>query len=334
MRPLHFALLLTGCLGFWQTRGFAQTQPLNTNASALAANSLLNKAIQALSRPEGVEVHFRHELIGQTEPLIAVGRSITAANNHVFVELNVQQVRRTAQLKLYSDGSHFHRVETIDPAHMITSYPLKEMNEALDRLAVSETERIAREDVEKELRGVHGLDGLAAMVKDLKQRAVFTQPKSATIDLGNKKGVAVQVIEGRWNKETLDALAPPKSGDNPAQRDLRYLWNEKLDFFYVPRSAKVYFDATSQNLLRIELLGIHEKQGPEQVLTSIAFESITPVPRLEEKMFQPTEAELKYEKQPLELTTQVKELYQRTLNNLKRQEANVSNPAVPGKPNP
>lgn len=335
MRSLHLALFIPFLLGIGQGRVFGQSdKPRPSSTSSSAATALLDNAIKTLSRPEGIDVQFHQEILGQSESVLIDGHVITAANDHVMADLQFHQVHRTAHLKMYCDGKMFHRIEVINQHQTITSYPLKDLHDVLDRLAVSETERVVKEDVEKEQRGIHGLDGLAALLRDVKQRTIFAEPKVATLDLAQKKGMAVKVIEGSWNKETIDAIAPPKIGDSSTQRDMRYLWNEKLDFFDVPRLVKLYFDATTGSLLRLELWGIREKQGPDKLLIFIDFDKMTPLAKLEQGLFQPTEAELKYPPQKIELEAQVKQHYQQILRILKQQEsgAGVGRPVKPGAP--
>jgi hypothetical protein len=313
-------LFISFLLGACESRVFAQADKSQPTPSSPAALALLDNALKTFTRPDGVDVQFHQEILGPSEPVIVHGRIVTAANDHVFAALEFHQVRRSAQLKMYCDGNMFHRIEVINEHRAITSYPLTELRGVLDRLAVSETERVVREDVEKEQRGIHGLDGLAALLRDVKQRAILGEPKAGTLDLPQKKGTPVKIVEGGWNKETIDAIAPPKIGDNPTQRDMRFLWNEKLDFFDVPRTVKLYFDAATSGVLRLELLGIREKQGPEKLLALINFETITPLGKLEPSLFQPTDAESKYPVQKIELETQVKQHYQQVLNRLKKQE--------------
>jgi hypothetical protein len=325
-------LFLSFLLGTSQGGVFAQTnKPQPSPTSSAAAVALLDNAIKTFSRPEGIDVQFHQEILGPTEPVIIEGRVVTAANDHLMADLEFRQVHRAARLKMYCDGNLFHRIEVINDHRAITSYPLKELRDVLDRLAVSETERVVREDVEKEQRGIHGLDGVAALLRDVKERTIFGEPKAGTLDLLQKKGVSVKIIEGGWNKETINAIAPPKVGDNPNQPDPSYLWNDKLYFFEYPRTAKLYLDAASDSLLRLELWGVKEKQGSEKVFSFISFERISPLVKVEPGLFQPTEAELKYPQRKIELEAQVKKHYQDMLRNLK-QEGGVGAPVKPGGP--
>src|SRR5262245_60911730 len=197
MRPLHFALFISLLLGIGQARVFAQSdKPQPATASSPAAVALLDNAIKTLSRPEGIDVQFHQEILGPSEPVVIQGHVVTAANDHVLADLQFRQVHRSTQLKMYCDGNMFHRIEVINQHQTITSYPLKELRDVLDRLAISETERVVREDVEKEQRGIHALDGLSALLKDLRQRTIFGEPKTGTLDMPQKKSVPVKIIEG------------------------------------------------------------------------------------------------------------------------------------------
>lgn len=321
MRPSNFALLLSIALMIWQSRVFAQVPttpaPATTHPAALA---LLDTNLKTLTRSEGVEVRFQQTILGRGQPAVINGLSVTADQKRARVELNYKQVERTAHLKLLCDGTTFYRLELIDDQNSLITYSLKELQEALDHLATNETERVAKEDVEKEQQGMHGFEGVAALVKDLKVRMTFGEPVATTIDLPGKPKHPVKVIEGRWTNEVLDMIAPPKKSNDPNQQDQRYLWNEKLYFFSVPRQAKLYFDATNQQLLRIELLGIIEKQGPEKVLSYVDFQSITPLASINAGLFQPTEEELKFKRVTIDLAKEVKNRHQSTLNILKMQQ--------------
>lgn len=321
MRPSYFTLILTLGLSFWQTGGFAQTppQPAIQN-SAPAALALLNAAIKLLTRPEGVEVHFRQTVFGISEPAILSGKSITAEGKKIHFDLKYQQVQRQSQLKLLSDGETFHRLESISGSNTIISYSLHELQNVMKKLATSETERIAMEDVEKTQLGLHGFEGISAMISDLKNRMIFSDPVAATIDLPGKPQQAVKVIEGRWNQDTLEQIAPTKKTSAQNQQDQRYLWNEKMSFFLVPRMAKIYFATGSGDLVRLELWGITEKQGPEKVLLNMDILSIVPLATLDSKIFRPTEEERKYQLVKYNLEETIRNQHQNMINILKQQQ--------------
>jgi len=321
MRPLYLTLFLVLGLMNWQTRGFGQTpsQPAVAN-SAQAANALIDAAIKSLTRPEGVAVQFQQTLFGRSEPATITGKAITAADKRVHFDLKFKQLQRQSQLKLLSDGVTFYRLESIPGSNTMTSYPLAELQSALNKLATSETERVAKEDVEREQLGMHGFEGISAMLSDLKKRMIFGEPVATTIDLPGKPKQAAKVIEGRWNSEVLEMIAPTKKTNDQNQQDQRYLWNEKMSFFMAPRLAKLYFDAANGQLLRLELWGITEKQGPEKVLLNMDITSITPLSTLDMKLFQPTEEELKYERVKFNLAEALKNQHQMMMNMLKQQQ--------------
>lgn len=321
MRPLDFTLLLMLSLSCCETRVFGQTAtPATPTSTAPAAAALLDASLKAMTRRDGVDIQFQQTIFGRSQPVVISGQSLTADSKRTRVELRFKQVERQAQVKLLCDGTTFYRIESVGPDQQIISYTLKDLQDALDKLATNETERVAKEDMEKEQQGMHGFDGIAAMVKDLKSRMNFSEPKPGTMTLTGKPDVAVKIIEGHWTNVVLDMLAPPKQGNDPNQQDRRYLWNEKLSFFLVPRTAKVYFDQTTGQLLRIELLGITEKQGPERTLSLVDITSITPMKSLDSKLFQPTPEELKYKKIPIDLTVMVKQRHMQTMENLKMQQ--------------
>lgn len=324
MRPSYLTLFLALSLMTWQKGGFAQTvpQPVVTTSSP-AALALLDASIKSLTRPEGVEVRFKQTAFGNSEPATLTGKSITAAGRKVHFDLQYQQVQRHAQLKLLSDGVTFHRLETIAGNNNIISYPLQELQDVMKKLATSETERVAMEDVEKTQLGLHGFEGISAMIIDLKRRMNFGDPTAATIDLPGKPAQAVKVIEGRWNNDALEMIAPTKKTNAQNQQDQRYLWNEKMSFFLVPRLAKLYFAAAGGELVRLELWGITEKQGPEKVLLNMDILSTIPLTTLDTKLFQPTEAELKYQPVKYNLAEAVKNQHQNMLNMLKQQQQQV-----------
>lgn len=321
MRPSYFTLFLALTLMTWQTGGFAQTPPQPpVVASAPAALALLDANIKALTRPEGVEVKFQQTLFGSSEPATLTGTSITAAGKKVHFDLKYQQVHRKAELKLLSDGVTFHRLETLPENSTITSYTIQELQDVMKKLATSETERVAMEDVEKTQLGLHGFEGISAMISDLKRRMIFGEPLAATIDLPGKPKQAVKVIEGRWNNEALEMIAPTKKTNATNQQDPRYLWNEKMSFFLLPRLAKLYFDAAGGQLVRLELWGITEKQGPEKVLLNMDILSLSPLAALDAKVFQPTEAELKYKPVKFNLAEALKNQHQNMMKMLKEQQ--------------
>ncbi len=321
MRPSYFTLFLVLGLVTWQSRGFAQTPPPPVvTASTPAALALIDASIKSLTRSEGVDVQFQQTLFGISEPATMTGRSITAANKRVHIDLKFKQIRRESGLKLLSDGVTFYRLETIPDNNTMVTYSLQELQTVLDKLATSETERVAKEDVEKDQLGLHGFEGISAMISDLKRHMIFGEPSATTIDLPGKPKQAVKVIEGRWNAETLEKIAPTKKTSDSNQQDQRYLWNEKMAFFMVPRLVKLSFDTGSGQLVRLELLGITEKQGPEKVLLNMDFLSITPLTTLDAKLFQPTEAELKYKQEKFNLVEAVKHQHQNMMNMLKQQQ--------------
>ena len=116
-------------------------------------------------------------------------------------------------------------------SNTLVSYSLNELQTVLDKLASSETERVAKEDVEQIQVGMHGFEGISAMISDLKRRMNFGDPTAGTIDLQGKPKQAVKIIEGRWNNDALELIALTKKTDDANQQDRRYLWNEKMTFF-------------------------------------------------------------------------------------------------------
>ncbi|MFT3880841.1 MAG: hypothetical protein QM703_14415 [Gemmatales bacterium] len=324
MRSLYLTLFIALGLMAWQKGGFAQTppQPVVT-VSAPAALALLDAAIKSLTRPEGVEVRFRQTIFGKSEPATFTGQSITAAGKRVYFDLKFRQLERHAQLKLLCDGETFHRLESLPDSNTITSYSIQELQDVIKKLATSETERVAMADLEKTQLGLHGFEGISAMITDLKTRMIFGEPAAATIDLPGKPKQSVKVIEGRWNNDTLEMIAPTKKTNAPNQQDQRYLWNEKMSYFLVPRLAKLYFDAKDGQLVRLELWGITEKQGPEKVLLNMDILGISPLSTLNTKQFQPTDAELKYTRVPYNLADELKNQHQNMMNMLKQQQQQV-----------
>lgn len=321
MRSSYFTLLLALSAMTWQTGVFAQTPPQPpVTTSAPAAHALLDASIKSLTRPEGVEVRFQQTVYGASEPATLTGKSITAAGKKVHFDLKYQQVQRQAQLKLLCDGETFHRLESISDSNTIISYPIQELQNAMKKLATSETERVAMEDVEKTQLGLHGFEGISAMISDLKKRMIFGEPTAATIDLPGKPRQSVKVIEGRWNSEALEQIAPTKKTNAQNQQDQRYLWNEKMSFFLVPRMARFYFAAASGELVRVELWGISEKQGPEKVLLNMDILSTVPVSTVDAKVFRPTEAELKYQPVKYNLEEALKNQHQNMMKMLKQQQ--------------
>lgn len=320
MRPSYFALLPILCWLIGQDRGFAQTPPTAQNVTNPAATALLDASIKTLSRPEGVDVKFRLNIISRSEPAVITGQSITADPKRVHIELKYKQVERTGTLKLLCDGNTFYRIESVGDQNAYATYTMKDLQEALAKLATNEAERVAKDDVEKEQQGIHGFEGIAAMVRDLKTRMIFSEPKAATLTFEGKSLDKVMMIEGRWTEEVLEMIAPVKKGNDPNQQDQRYLWNEKLYFFTVPRLARLYFEAGNQRLLRLELLGITEKQGPDKVLSFVDVLSTTPLATLDAKLFVPSEAELKFKKVDIDLVSDVKTRHQQTMNILKMQQ--------------
>lgn len=321
MRPLYITLFLILGLSFWQIRGFSQTPPQPTiSKSSPAALALLDDTIKTLTRPEGVDVQFHQTLFGLSEPATITGKSITAADKRVHIDLKFKQLQRESQLKLLSDGVMFYRLESILDNKTMTSYSIKELQTALDQLATSEAERVAKADVEKDQQGMHGFEGISAMISDLKRKMIFGEPTAASIDLPGKNKQAVKVIEGQWSSETLELIAPNKKTSDPKQQDQRYLWNEKLSFFFVPRQVRLYFDASTGQLVRLELWGIAEKQGPAKLLLKMDILSISPLLSLDKSLFQPTEAELKYKQEKFDLTQAIRYQHQNMMNVLKQQQ--------------
>ena len=321
MPSSHFALFLIILALSWQSRGFAQPPvppPLTSTHPDAAA--LLDSNIKALTRPEGVEVKFTQAVGNRKEGAKFAGRVVTASNNRTLVEVDFKQVGRTGAVKLVCDGTTFHRFESLPELKQRVSYTLKDLQEALDKLATSEAERVAKLDVEKEQQGVHGFAGVSAMVKDLKSHMFFGQPLMTKLELPGKGAVDVKVIEGRWTPEVLETIAPVKKGNDPNQPDQRYLWNEKKYFFNVPRLAKLYFEAASGNLVRLELLGVVEAGGPDIVLTTTDLQSITPLTTLDAKLFQPRPEEMSYKEIQVDLATMVKNRHAQTMNLLKMQQ--------------
>jgi hypothetical protein len=320
MRPSHFALLLIILVLTWQTRGFAQVPAVPAlTATDPAAAAILDASIKQLTRPEGVEVKFTQTVGDRKDAAVITGRSIIAANKRMLTELQFKQVGRRGQVRMMCDGVTFHRIESLPDAQQRVSYTLKQLQDALDKLATNEAERVAKEDVEKEQQGVHGFDGVAAMLKDLKQRMFFGPPLNTRIDVPGQGSVEVKVLDGRWRPEVVEAIAPAKKGDDPNQIDRRYLWNEKRDYFNVPRQAKLYFAAATGALVRVELLGIVKQGGEEMVLTHTDVHSVTALPKLEDAWFHPTAEELGYKQLEVDIATMVKNRHAQTMDMLKLQ---------------
>jgi hypothetical protein len=327
MRSSKFTLLAIALIAGGQGRGFGQTtnsqppasnpSPPKAEGSHAASVSLIDGAIQKLTRPEGVDVRYRLEVFGRTQPAVTTGRAVTASNKRVYVELETRQVARSARMKMICDGETFHRIESVDGKNNISSYEVKALQEALDRLATTESERVAKEDVEREQQGRHAFEGLAAMIKDLKTRMIFEAPAQTTAQVSGKT-VGVKIVQGTWNKEVLDLIAPVKKGDDPNAPDARAMWNTKEYFFHVPRLARLYFETNSNELLRVEMVGIREKQGPESILTAVHFDSITPLTQLDATLFKPTPAELAYNRVALDLTLYLRSEHAAMMNRLKR----------------
>ena len=160
MPSSHFALFLIILAMSWQSRGFAQPPvppPLTSTDPDAAA--LLDSNVKALTRPEGVEVKFTQAIGNRKEGAKFTGRVVTASNNRTLVEVDFKQVGRSGAVKLVCDGTTFHRFESLPELKQRVSYTLKDLQEALDKLATSEAERVAKLDVEKEQQGVHGFAG-------------------------------------------------------------------------------------------------------------------------------------------------------------------------------
>lgn len=329
MRPSHFTLLAGALLLTGQARGFGQTASPGTQpptqgtpappappASNPQSLALLDAAIQKLSRPEGVDVRFRLEVFGRTEPVVTTGRAVTAANRRVSIEMEARQVARTAKVRLLCDGEHFYRIESVGGKNSLLSYGVKELQESLERLATTEAERVAKEDVERIMQGRHGFEGAAALVRDLRGRMDFDVPQVTTATV-NGKLVGVKLVQGQWSKEVLDIIAPTTKPD-PNSPVPRELWNDKqAPYFNIPRLARFYFDSASGDLLRVELVGIREKQGPETILTAVHFDSVTPLSKLDETLFKPTSEELAYPKQDVNLQALVRSQHQEMMRQLK-----------------
>jgi outer membrane lipoprotein-sorting protein len=284
------------------------------------AQALLDAAIKALTKPEGVDVQFVQTILSRTQPVTMTGRSVSAAGRKSFVELNYQQVKRQASLKLLCDGETFHRLEKLPEANSRITYSMKELQEALDKLASNEAERVAKEDVEKQQQGIHGFEGIAAQLKDLSKRMFFTAPTETTLEIAGKGKQAVKMIEGTWTPAMLDLFAPNKKTSDPNQQDYRYLYNEKLYFFQLPRTARIYFDASTGQFLRMELLGILERKGTDQVLTSFQVTSLSFPSSLDDKLFKASEEELKYPALPIDLAVSIKNRHTATMDMLKMQQ--------------
>lgn len=326
MRPSHFTLILFGFCLTWQSGIIAQPPtPPSTATPGLtstnqAAQSLLDQAIKILTKPEGVDARFVQTIISRSQPVTITGRSVTASGNRSYVELNYQQVKRQATLKHLCDGETFYRLESLPDTKQMLTYSMKALQDTLNSLASNEAERVAKEDVEKQQQGFHGFEGIAAQFKDLSRRMYFTAPVNTTLDLPGKPKQAVKMIEGQWTPATVDAVAPVKKTSDPKAQDYRYLWNERLYFFHVPRTARIYFDASTGHPLRLELLGITERKGPDVLLASFDITSLTFPTTLDARIFKPTEAELQYKPVPIDLATMVKNRHAETMNTLKMQQ--------------
>lgn len=326
MRPSYFTLFLIAISLTRQTGVVAQPPtPPSTATPGItstnpAAQALLEQAIKLLTKPEGVDVRFVQTIISRSQPVTVTGRSVTASGKRAYVELQYQQVKRQATLKHICDGETFYRLEKLPDTNQLLTYSMKDLQATLDSLASNEAERVAKEDVEKQQQGFHGFEGIAAQFKDLSRRMYFAAPVNTTLDLPGKPKLSVKMIEGQWTPATVDAIAPVKKSSDPKAQDYRYLWNERLYFFHVPRSAKIYFDASTGHPLRIELLGITERKGPDVLLASFEITSLTFPTSLDAKIFKPTEAELQYKPVPIDLATMVKNRHAETMNTLKMQQ--------------
>jgi hypothetical protein len=263
-----------------------------------------------------VEVLFRLETLGRTQPVITTGRSVTAGKQKVYIEVETKQADRGALMKMICDGETFYRIESLAGKNSLLTYGLADLKSALERLATTEAERVAKEDVEKEQQGRHGFEGVAAMVKDLRTRMDFAAPQVTTATV-NGKTHGVKIVQGEWSKDVLDILIPSRKSDYPQQPDPRELWNKREGFFNLPRLARFYFDSTSNDLLRVELVGIREKHGSEAILSVVYLEKITPLTKLEESMFKPTTAEMAYERVQIDLTTYLRSEHQEMMKRLK-----------------
>lgn len=319
MRPLYFALFIISVCLTRQSGGYAQS-PGVAMAHHPAAQALLDNNIKLFTRPEGIEVDYQQIVLGRSQNAVINGRSITADKRKVHIDLEYKQVGRTARLKLLCDGNTFYRLETLPEQSTMVSYTLQELQTALDQLATNETERVARDDVEKEQTGIHGFAGISAALSDLKKRMIFSEPKATTLEVPGKDKLNVNMIEGQWTNEVLDIIAPTKKGTSPNQQDQRYLWKEKLHFFQVPRLARLYFNASNDQLVRIEMVGITEKQGPDKVLVSIDLNKVELLKTLDAKLFEPNETEKKYTRIPHDLAADIKNRHQQTMNIMKIQQ--------------
>jgi hypothetical protein len=330
MRPLDFTLILIVFCATWQTGASAQppTPPSTATpgliSTAPAAQALLDAAIKTLTKPEGVDVKFVQTIFNRSQPATITGRSVTAPGKRSLVELDYQQMKRQAKLKVLCDGDTFYRLTALPESNQLMTYKMKDLQEALDKLASNEAERVAKEDVEKHQQGLHGFDGIAAQLKDLSKRMFFSAPVETILELPGKPKQTVKMIEGQWTPAMVDMIAPNKKTDDPRQQDLRYLWNERLDFFQVPRSAKIYFDAATGHLIRLELLGITERKGADKLLVSLDVTSLTFPTTLDTKLFKPTEAELKYTSIPIDMAAMIKSSHAQMMNTLKLQQQQQS----------
>jgi len=347
MRPIYFALFASAAMLLGQGRGKTQTPPApgqavvqppvspvpsprkggeGSNAASLA---LLDAAIQKLSRPEGVDVRFRIEVFSRGEPVFTTGRSVTAPNKKVAIDLEARQVARTANSRMLCDGTRFYRIESLGDRHSLMTYTVKELQDSLDRLVTSEAERVAKEDVERLLQGRHGFEGVAAFVRDLRARMDFDAPQVTNTTI-NGKAAGVKLVEGHWSKDVLDFIAPPTKQD-PNGPIPREMWDTKqAPYFDVPRVARLYFDSTTGDLLRVELLGIRYKQGPETILTVIHVDSIQPLAKVADDFFKPTAAELAYPKVEVNLQEMVRAQHQEMMRSLKSLQSAESQ-VTPGK---
>jgi hypothetical protein len=216
MRPLDFTLILIVFCATWQTGASAQppTPPSTATpgliSTAPAAQALLDAAIKTLTKPEGVDVKFVQTIFNRSQPATITGRSVTAPGKRSLVELDYQQMKRQAKLKVLCDGDTFYRLTALPESNQLMTYKMKDLQEALDKLASNEAERVAKEDVEKHQQGLHGFDGIAAQLKDLSKRMFFSAPVETTLELPGKPKQNVKMIEGQWTPVMVDMIAPTR----------------------------------------------------------------------------------------------------------------------------
>jgi hypothetical protein len=287
----HRAVLIVSLLALVLPAAAQQPAPTPPAPAANPGEAILDRAVSNLRSLGWVETDFKQQMSTQGVRFEASGRYLIPPDGEwkVLYQLDLRLGDVRTVHKIVSDGGTVWRIvrvqdlttqETVQ--NEVVRYPVDGLRTALDEVKRSDLGDQKTEQIWRDVVGEHGFSGLQPLLRDLRDRLTFTRVEPAELP-----GVGpVTLLEGEWNKATLDLIAPDRKVDSAAGPSLREQWDKRqARYTYWPRKCRLFLGpvggfwpwAAPLWPYRVEWLGPTKAGGADELLVALEFSR--PVPK-------------------------------------------------------